>query len=176
MKKPILLLLLVTLLFACGETTNKKAAETEVETNSTTYYLIRHAEKDRSDKTNRNPDLMETGKARAQRWAEYFKEIDLDAVYSTKYNRTVQTATPTAQWHDLEVEIYDVGEMYDRSFQFATKGKNVLIVGHSNTTPTFVNTILGEEKFPWMHDKDNSSLFIVTLNDTVPSVEVQTVE
>ena len=176
MKKPILLLVLATLLFACGETTNKKAAETEVETNSTTYYLIRHAEKDRSDKSNRNPDLMETGQARAQRWAEYFKEIDLDAVYSTQYNRTIQTATPTAEWHELEVQTYDAGEMYDRTFQFATKGKNVLIVGHSNTTPTFVNTILGEERFEWMHDKDNSSLFIVTLNDTVPSVEVQTVE
>ena len=174
MKKPILLLVLATLLLACGETTNKKAAE--VETNVTTYYLIRHAEKDRSDKTDRNPNLMETGEARAQRWAEYFKEIDLDAVYSTKYNRTIQTATPTAKWHELEVEIYDVGEMYDRTFQFATKGKKVLIVGHSNTTPTFVNTILGEEKFPWMHDKDNSSLFIVTLNDTVPSVEVVTVD
>ncbi|MEM7086198.1 MAG: phosphoglycerate mutase family protein [Bacteroidota bacterium] len=176
MKKPILLLVLATLLLACGETNNKKAAEAEAETNVTTYYLIRHAEKDRSDKTDRNPYLMEAGEARAQRWAEYFKEIDLDAVYSTKYNRTIQTATPTAEWHDLEVQFYDAGSLYNRTFQFATKGKNVLVVGHSNTTPTFVNTILGEEKFPWMHDKDNSSLFIVTLNDTVPSVEVQTVE
>jgi len=172
LKKPILLLALVAILLACGESTDKKAAENNV----TTYYLIRHAEKDRSDKTDRNPNLMETGEARAQRWAEYFKEIDLNAVYSTKYNRTIQTATPTAQWHELEVENYDVGSMYDRTFQFATKGKKVLIVGHSNTTPTFVNTILGNEKFPWMHDKDNSSLFIVTLKDTVPSVEVVTVE
>jgi len=176
LKKPILLLALVAIFLACGESTNKKNAEEAVENDITTYYLIRHAEKDRSDKTNRNPNLMETGEARAQRWAEYFKEIDLDAVYSTKYNRTTQTATPTAQWHELEVENYDVGSMYDRTFQFATKGKKVLIVGHSNTTPTFVNTILGEEKYPWMHDKDNSSLFIVTLNDTVPSVEVVTVD
>jgi broad specificity phosphatase PhoE len=162
------------MLFACGETTNKKAAETD--TNVTTYYFIRHAEKDRSDPDDRNPNLMDTGEARAQRWAEHFKEIDLDAVYSTKYNRTIQTATPTAEWHGLEVKMYDVGEMYNRTFQFATKGKKVLVVGHSNTTPTFVNTILGEEKFPWMHDKDNSSLFVVTLTDSVPSVEVITVE
>jgi broad specificity phosphatase PhoE len=63
---------------------------------STTYYLIRHAEKDRTDKTNRNPNLNEKGIKRSDKWATYFKKIDLDAVYSTIYNRTMQTAKPTS--------------------------------------------------------------------------------
>ena len=174
MKKPLLLLVLATLLIACGDSNKKSAADADYEI--TTYYLIRHAEKDRSDPNDRNPYLMETGEARANRWADYFKEIDLDAVYSTNYNRTIQTATPTAEWHELEVQIYDAGSLHDRAFQFATKGKKVLVVGHSNTTPTFVNTILGEEKYEWMHDKDNASLYVVTLKDSVPTVEIQIVD
>ena len=40
---------------------------------TTTYYLIRHAEKVRTDATNRNPDLNEAGKKRAANWAGYLK-------------------------------------------------------------------------------------------------------
>lgn len=64
---------------------------------TTTYYLIRHAEKDRTDTSNKNPNLNLEGLERAKKWASYFKNIELDAVYSTNYNRTQQTATPTAE-------------------------------------------------------------------------------
>ena len=49
---------------------------------TTTYYLIRHAEKDRTDKTNRNPNLNSNGLERAKKWAEHFKNIDLTIVLS----------------------------------------------------------------------------------------------
>ena len=140
---------------------------------TTTYYLIRHAEKDRTDKTNRNPDLNEKGKERAKKWAEYFKDTNIDLVYSTKYNRTKQTAKPTADSKNLKVIYYNPRKMYDSIFQKNTKGKTVLVVGHSNTTPMFVNKILGEKKYEWMKDNDNSSLFIVTIKDenTVSKIE-----
>ncbi len=109
---------------------------------TTTYYLIRHAEKDRTDKTNRNPNLNYKGLERAKKWAEYFKNIDLDAVYSTKYNRTMQTAKPTAESKNLEIINYNPRNMYDSIFQKNTKGKTILVVGHSNTTPAFVNKII----------------------------------
>ena len=131
---------------------------------TTTYYLIRHAEKDRTDETNRNPNLNEKGQERAKKWATYFKNIDLEAVYSTNYNRTQQTATPTAESKSLEIKNYDPRKLYDSIFKIETKGKTVLVVGHSNTTPFFVNEILGEKKYKDMSDLDNASLYIVTLN------------
>jgi broad specificity phosphatase PhoE len=131
---------------------------------TTTYYLIRHAEKDRTDKTNRNPNLNEKGIERSKKWAIYFNNINIDAVYSTNYNRTQQTAKPTAESKSLKILSYDPRKMYDSIFQTNTKGKTVLIVGHSNTTPVFVNKILGEKKYEWMKDDDNSSLFIVTIS------------
>lgn len=131
---------------------------------TTTYYLIRHAEKDRTDKTNRNPNLNEAGQIRAKKWAEYFKNIDLDAVYSTNYNRTMQTAKLTADSKNLKISTYNPSKMYDSVFQHKTKGKTVLVVGHSNTTPAFANKIIGEKKYKNMNDNDNSTLFIVTIS------------
>jgi len=137
---------------------------------TTTYYLIRHAEKDRTDNSNRNPNLNKDGLERAKKWALYFESIDLDAVYSTNYNRTQQTATPTAVSKKLDIQSYKPYKMFDTVFQQNTIGKKVLIVGHSNTTPVFVNKILGEKKYENMNDYDNASLYIVTIsNDKITS-------
>lgn len=142
---------------------------------TTTYYLIRHSEKDTSDKTNRNPNLNEDGLKRAENWAEYFKNIDLDAVYSTDYNRTQQTATPTAKSKELEIITYDPRKMYDSIFQAETKGKTVLVVGHSNTTPVFANKILGEKKYENMDENDNASLYIVTIKGDQKTSKIEVV-
>ena len=62
--------------------------EKQVEQKTTTYYLIRHAEKDQSDKTNRDPHLSEQGLKRAKNWATVLNDVKFDMVYSTNYNRT----------------------------------------------------------------------------------------
>ena len=149
--------------------------EKNTDSETTTYYLIRHAEKDRSDKTNRNPELTKAGKKRAKRWRKHFKTIDFDAVYSTDYNRTKQTAQPTAKKNNLEITIYDPRQLYSEDFQKATKGQTVLIVGHSNTTPQFVNKILGEKKYEDIDDNDNSQLFIITISDGKITDEVRSI-
>ncbi len=133
----------------------------------TTYYLIRHAEKNRTDKTNKNPNLNEKGLERAQNWATVFSNIHFDMVYSTNYNRTKQTAKATAIAKDLEVVFYNPRKMYDIPFQKATKGKTILIVGHSNTTAVFANKILGEEKYPQIDDTNNSNLYIITVTNNL---------
>ncbi|MDT0554558.1 SixA phosphatase family protein [Patiriisocius hiemis] len=148
-------------------------AQTKASKENTTYYLIRHAEKDKSDAKNRDPHLTEKGMARATRWAAYFKDKNIDAVYSTPYHRTKETALPTANSLKLDIIEYNPRAMYSDSFKKATKGKNVLIVGHSNTTPQFTNLIIGKDAFPSMSEDDNSSLYIVKIvgNETEVSVE-----
>ena len=152
------------------------ALESCKEQNTTTYYLIRHAEKDRTDSLNRNPDLNEQGLERAKKWADYFKHIDLDAIYSTNYNRTLQTATPTAESKGLKVQLYNPRKMYDSIFKAETTGKTVLVVGHSNTTPVFANKILGKKEYDYMDDRDNSSLYIVILKDNETTSIIEKVE
>ena len=60
--------------------------------------------------------------------------------------------------------MYDPNNLYDQEFQKKTKGKTVLIVGHSNTTPAFVNTIMKNEKYQDLPDDENAGLFIVTVS------------
>ena len=163
MKKFLLTIFVFTLFIAC--TSDK----------TTTYYLIRHAEKDRTNTTNKNPNLNSDGVIRAEKWAKHFENIVLDAVYSTDYNRTQQTAAPTAKSKGLIVQSYNSSKMYDSIFKKNTKGKTVLVVGHSNTTPVFANTILGQKKYKNMADNDNASLYIVTVVNDKKSSEIKKV-
>ena len=131
----------------------------------TTYYFIRHAEKLRIDKTDRNPRLNQEGVKRADGWKDVFSNVKFDAIYSTDYNRTKLTAEPTAKSQDLPILLYNPRNMYSESFQFNTKGKTILVVGHSNTTNAFANKVLGEDKYPQIDDSNNSNLYIVTVID-----------
>lgn len=131
---------------------------------TSTYYFIRHAEKDRTDPADKNPHLTEIGQERANHWSNILGHIKFDAVYSTDYNRTKETAQPTASKNNLDITLYDPKNIDAQSFMKDNKGKMVLIVGHSNTTPTFVNKILGHNKYEDIDDSNNGNLYIVTIN------------
>ena len=161
MKKIVLLLLI----FTCTINFEASAQENEV----TTYYFIRHAEKVRKGKSNDNPSLKRKGIKRAKKWSVVFENIPFDVIYSTNYKRTIQTATPTAKSKDLEVQFYNPRELYSSEFKDHTKGKTVLVVGHSNTTPQFVNKILGIKKYAAIEDNNNANLYILTISDNILS-------
>lgn len=150
-------------LLSCNQ--GDKDIEINKEPIISTFYLIRHAEKDRSNPDNKNPELTQKGLDRAIRWAEVFDPIVLDAIYSTDYERTSMTAAPTSVKKDIEIQYYDPSSIDIEFFKEENLGKQVLIVGHSNTTPDFVNKLLGEEKYEAMYDDDNASLYIVRIID-----------
>ena len=136
------------------------------ETSKSTYYLIRHAEKDRSDKTNRNPDLTAKGHERAVKWSEVLTKFGIDAVYSTNYNRTLHTAKPTADTNDLKIKTYHPFKIDMEAFRKETVGKDIFIVGHSNTTAAFANKLIGSEVYAEIEDDNNANLYIVTVDGT----------
>jgi len=142
----------------------------------TTYYLVRHAEKDRSDKTNSNPELTDQGNQRALKWSSVFDNVTFDAVYSTNYLRTIATAKPTATAQGLVIQFYNPRELNSKEFQQETKGKTVLVVGHSNTTPQFVNAILGTKQYTDIQDDNNANLYIVTRINEENSVVLLKIE
>lgn len=171
MKKTFLLLSFVFVLIACDSAEKSLTPES-----ITTIYLIRHAEKDRSDKENKNPKLTEEGKQRAERWAEVLGRSKVDAVYSTNYQRTLQTATPIATRNGLEIQTYEPNNLDIDSLTTRHKGERILIVGHSNTTPMLVNRALGEERFEWIEDTVNGNLFILTITPSTRGVQVLSIE
>ena len=160
MRIPILLLL-AFMIYSCNGQNQDEM---------TTYYFIRHAEKDQSNPQDHDPVLTEEGQQRTAQWKEVFKEVPLDMVYSSKYKRAHQTAKPIADDHDLPVSLYNTEKLNDEDFQQETKGKTVLVVGHSNLNPEFVNYIIEEEKYENIPEDEYGSLFIVTVS---PSGEKQ---
>ena len=127
------------------------------------FYLIRHAEKLRIDKTERNPKLNEKGILRAEKWEEVLKNINLDKIYSTNYNRTIETANPTSKSQNIDITIYSPSNIDYRSFKEINQGKKVLIVGHSNTIPNFVNGLIEKNYYDQIDDLNNSNLYLVNI-------------
>ncbi|PKP32030.1 MAG: phosphoglycerate mutase [Bacteroidetes bacterium HGW-Bacteroidetes-17] len=130
-----------------------------------TYYLIRHAEKQIVN--NPNPELTDEGILRAEKWALIFKDIKFDAVYSTDYLRTIATAQPTAQSQNLEIFLYHPIKMDIKQFLKETEGKTVLMVGHSNTIPAFVNKLIEKEKYKDIPDENFGNLYIVEFSNNM---------
>ena len=157
--------ILVVGLFSCQE--EGKDIEINKEPVISTFYLIRHAEKDRSDETNPDPELTQKGMDRAIRWAEVFDNIALDMIYSTDYERTSMTAAPTSVKKELPISFYDPDTLDVDTFRKNHIGLNILIVGHSNTTPELANALLDEEKYDQLYDDDNASLFIIRMVDSL---------
>lgn len=162
--KHLKLIFLITVLFLTACKPEEKTTDPDKKLTST-FYLIRHAEKDRSDSANTNPHLTEKGLLRAEKWSTVFKNISFDAVYSTDYNRTRETALPSVIKNNLNLTIYNPKNINIPEFLNDNKGKNVLIVGHSNSTPTLANTILKKEMYNDIDDDNNGNLYTITITE-----------
>lgn len=155
-----LLLLSMVLFTACNqETKNNGMSSSDL----TTYYFIRHAEKDTAH-TGKDPELTAAGRERAQKWAEVFKDVEFDLIYSSDYKRTLNTAKPIAESQEKEIAIFNTKKLNDQDFQEKTKGKKVLVVGHSNLNPEWVNYILEDEKYEDLSEAEYGSLFIAIIH------------
>jgi len=150
------------ILMSCNQTNTTPPIEQVTDHEITTYYLIRHAEKDRTNPDDEDPNLDADGIKRAQNWASIFSELEIDIIYSSDYKRTTQTAKPIAESKNLPVNSYEPHKVYDTDFFDITKGLNVLVVGHSNTVPVFVNHVLKEQRYENIHDSIDGRLYVVT--------------
>lgn len=127
---------------------------------TTTIYLIRHAEKaDASPDT----ELSEAGKARVQKWKTYFNNKDIAAIYSTPYKRTTATVQPLATANKLTITPYSPSELDLKTIADKHTGKSVLMVGHSNTIPKYINKLLRENKYPDIDESEFGYVYIVTI-------------
>jgi len=100
---------------------------------------VRHAEKAEGD----DPPLKPEGEARAMALADLLQGLPLTAVYSTDTRRTRDTARPTAEAHGLPVTTYAPADQGPLALRLRDEGGVVLVVGHSNTVPGFVEALGG---------------------------------
>ncbi len=128
----------------------------------TTVILVRHAEK--ADGPG-DVALTGAGAARALRLADLLQNAGISVVYSTPYKRTTDTATPIAKALGLEVVHTPVNASYAQSMAERIlkeqRGKTVLVVGHSNTTPDVAKAF--GVTVPSIPDSEYDNLLVVQI-------------
>ncbi|MEJ0055723.1 MAG: phosphoglycerate mutase family protein [Bacteroidota bacterium] len=128
----------------------------------TTIILVRHAEK--ADDSTKDPDLSDAGKQRAESLAKLLAKTKVDAIYSTAFKRTRNTAAPLAQQKGLTIETYNPSkpEEIDAIIQ-KFSGGTILLVGHSNTTPAIINYLTGrKDEYKTFDDADYGNIVIAS--------------
>ena len=88
------------------------------ENDCSTFYLIRHAEKVRTNKSDRDPALNEKGIIRALNWKDYFIDKDISKIYSTNYKRTLETVKPIEEAIGLTAILYSPSSIDYKGFYF----------------------------------------------------------
>jgi 2,3-bisphosphoglycerate-dependent phosphoglycerate mutase len=113
-----------------------------------------------------DPPLSKEGEKRAGSIIELLRHYTPDAIYSTNYTRTKATVGPLAQKFNKEIQVYDPRNQNPLSEQLLQmKGKTVVVVGHSNTTPGLVNLLIKENKYANLDDSVYNTYWIVTITD-----------
>ncbi|WP_018995795.1 SixA phosphatase family protein [Hirschia maritima] len=141
------------------------ACSTTMKDQSTTIYLVRHAEK-AYDGT-KDPDLSPKGVIRAQHLAQMMKAVPLTHIHSTPYKRTRQTTNPTLKQSNIEaITPYSGSDLEDVAQFIKTTGGTHLVVGHSNTTPKLVALLSNQPVANALEIKENQFdlMFRVTIN------------
>lgn len=130
------------------------------------FVVVRHAEKETGAAAPADPALVEAGRQRAMRLADWLEHSPLVAVYATPYRRTHDTALPTARMHGLPVTRYDPRQPADAladSLRASHPHGTVLVVGHSNTVPAIASALCGCEVAP-MNEDDYAHRYIVEVD------------
>jgi len=136
---------------------------------TTTLIFVRHAEKAALPAD--NPGLSEAGQRRAAELARQLVDADVvpgvgvDAVFSTSYRRTVETAKLVADALDLPVLTYDASDTEGIIDAIVKdyKGKIVLVVGHSNTVPEMIANMGASKTVPDIAENEYDNIYLVTI-------------
>jgi broad specificity phosphatase PhoE len=140
------------------------AAAANLAAQATTVIIVRHAEK--ADTPADDPPLSAAGETRAKALWDAVKNAGVDAIITTQYVRTKETAEPTAKMLKLTPQVISTSDGNQAKAVAAAirkhAGQTVLVVGHLNTVPAII-VALGAAKPPPICDLEYDNLYVVTL-------------
>lgn len=134
---------------------------------TTTIIFVRHAEK--AVEPADDPGLSEAGQRRVAELTRQLVDADvvagIDAVYSTPFRRTQETARPIADALDIPVNTYDPADTEEvlENILRNHKGKIILVVGHSNTVPVLIANLGASKKVPAIHESEYDNIYIISI-------------
>jgi broad specificity phosphatase PhoE len=135
---------------------------------TTTMIFVRHAEKALIPVG--DPGLTEAGQRRAAELARQLVDADviagIDAIYSTDYRRTVETAQPIADALGLPIHRYSSGDDDEEVVDAMVrdhKGKIVLVVGHSNTLAALIAALGASKQVPSIAEMEYDNIYLISI-------------
>lgn len=149
-----LFLIIVPMLFSCDENS------------ITTFYLVRHAEKEESNSMqnqNEDPPLIQKGAQRAQRLKELLKDENIAAIYSTSYQRNLNTVNPMAQERSLKIKHYEWHKwqpMIDKILE-DYNGETIVICGHGDNLLPMIEYLGGTRPQDRLGPQEYDKIFAV---------------
>ncbi len=117
---------------------------------TTTFYLVRHAEKVESNTMqdpNEDPPLTREGEQRAQRLKDLLSDNNISAIYSTQYQRNINTVKPLSELKEIEISYYEWHNwqsIMDESLK-KYSGGTIVVCGHGDNLLPMI-TYLGGKK------------------------------
>ena len=127
----------------------------------TYYYVVRHAEKTLNDCN--APLKSPEGFNRANALRDTLLHKGIDSIFVSTCLRTQQTAQPLATALGINMIQFDVANntaLIDRLKKI--RGKDILVVGHTNTVPAVVLALSGVSINP-ISDSDYDNLYIIRI-------------
>lgn len=144
----------------------------------TTVIFVRHAEKEQT-KTD-DPPLTAEGRARADRLATVLGKSGLNAILTSQFTRSLETAAPVERALGVKADHIVLQfspaippgpplmtpDSRAQVIRWITshKGKTVLVVGHTNTIPDLIRALGGPEVT--IDETEYNDLFVLTLGDS----------
>ena len=158
---------MLTYALLCSTASLGVAAEPQV------IFVIRHAERvaptpaptaPGSERPMRSaaddPPLSDAGHMRAARLEAMLRSADIVQVFTSEFQRTRQTAAPTAAARSLEVVVVPAKDADALVAQIRQAKGNVLVVGHSDTVPDLLKR-LGVKDDISIGESEFDNLFVV---------------
>lgn len=135
---------------------------------TTTMIFVRHAEKALIPVD--DPGLSPEGQMRAAELARQLVDADvvagIDAIYSTPYRRTLETAQPIADALGLPINTYSPDDDDEETVDAMVrdhKGKIILVVGHSNTLPVLIAALGASKKVPPIAEMEYDNIYLISI-------------
>jgi len=135
---------------------------------NTEVWVVRHAEKDKTNPEDKDPNLSDEGRIRAGDLATYLKKVKFDVAFSTPYKRTHQTLDSliipkVINYKDPKSLVDSVKKNY--------AGKTVIVAGHSNTVLEIIEAFGGKRPMEMLTDDDYDYIFRLTVKDDKAKVK-----
>ncbi|PWS27862.1 histidine phosphatase family protein [Pedobacter yonginense] len=136
---------------------------------STDVWIVRHAEKDKSNPDDKNPNLSEEGRIRAGDLAIYLKKVKFDAAFATATKRTHQTLDSliikkVIEYKDIKQLVEEVRKNY--------VGQSIVIAGHSNTVLEIIDAFGAKRPKEELTDDDYDYIFHLTVKGEKAKVKM----